>query len=101
MCILILLAAYYYFFPQLTFHLNLYMVPIIFREKDLVPFSASHLSLANKLVIYPAKQQKTRKILSEKIAQLNSAIDDVSAQLRAEDGPNGAAVASDEVEAAL
>lgn len=45
--------------------------------------------------------EKTRKILTEKIAQLNSAIDDVSSQLRAEDGPNGAAGASDEVEAAL
>lgn len=43
--------------------------------------------------------EKTRKILTEKIAQLNSAIDDVSSQLRADDDPNGAAVASDEVEA--
>lgn len=47
------------------------------------------------------KKQKTRKILTEKIAQLNSAIDDVSSQLRAEDAPNGTAVASDEVEAAI
>jgi hypothetical protein len=30
--------------------------------------------------------QKTRKNLNEKIAQLNAAIDDVSAQLRSEDG---------------
>lgn len=30
--------------------------------------------------------QKTRKNLNEKIAQLNAAIDDVSAQLRNEDG---------------
>lgn len=45
--------------------------------------------------------EKTRKILTEKIAQLNSAIDDVSSQLRAEDGPNVAAAASDEVEAAI
>lgn len=45
--------------------------------------------------------QKTRKILTEKIAQLNSAIDDVSAQLRTEDDdpPNGVAVNSGEVEA--
>ncbi|KAK1325753.1 hypothetical protein QJS10_CPA01g00237 [Acorus calamus] len=42
--------------------------------------------------------QKTRKILTEKIAQLNSAIDDVSSQLRADDEPNGVAVKSDEVE---
>ncbi|KAK9112411.1 hypothetical protein Scep_019930 [Stephania cephalantha] len=45
--------------------------------------------------------EKTRKILTEKIAQLNSAIDDVSAQLHAQDTPNGAAVAEDDVEAAM
>ncbi|XP_059439559.1 uncharacterized protein LOC132172125 [Corylus avellana] len=45
--------------------------------------------------------ERTRKILTEKIAQLNSAIDDVSAQLRADDAPNGAAVNSDEVEASI
>lgn len=45
--------------------------------------------------------QKTRKVLAEKIAQLNSAIDDVSSQLRTEDGPNGVAVGSDEIEAAI
>ncbi|THG06994.1 hypothetical protein TEA_022925 [Camellia sinensis var. sinensis] len=46
--------------------------------------------------------QKTRKVLAEKIAQLNSAIDDVSAQLRPEDDtPNGVAVDTDEVEAAI
>uniref|UniRef100_A0A2P2IX94 Localized to the inner membrane of the chloroplast n=1 Tax=Rhizophora mucronata TaxID=61149 RepID=A0A2P2IX94_RHIMU len=45
--------------------------------------------------------EKTRKILTEKIAQLNSAIDDVSAQLRSEDAPNGVASNSDEVEAAI
>ncbi|KAD3640633.1 hypothetical protein E3N88_00469 [Mikania micrantha] len=43
--------------------------------------------------------EKTRKILTEKIAQLNSAIDDVSAQLRADDPPNGSSVPTDEVEA--
>ncbi|MBA0765322.1 hypothetical protein Gotri_014539, partial [Gossypium trilobum] len=45
--------------------------------------------------------EKTRKILTEKIAQLNSAIDDVSAQLRSEDAPNGVAVNSDEIETAI
>ncbi|XP_021284259.1 uncharacterized protein LOC110416574 [Herrania umbratica] len=45
--------------------------------------------------------EKTRKVLTEKIAQLNSAIDDVSAQLRTEDPPNGVAVNSDEIEAAI
>ncbi|KAJ6351946.1 hypothetical protein OIU76_001206 [Salix suchowensis] len=45
--------------------------------------------------------EKTRKILAEKIEQLNSAIDDVSSQLRSEDAPNGASVHSDDVEAAI
>ncbi|KAK9948226.1 hypothetical protein M0R45_003812 [Rubus argutus] len=45
--------------------------------------------------------EKTRKILAEKIEQLNSAIDDVSAQLHADDAPNGVAVASDEIEASI
>ncbi|KAH7669342.1 Death-like domain-containing protein [Dioscorea alata] len=44
--------------------------------------------------------ERTRKILAEKIEQLNSAIDDVSAQLRADEAPNGTAVAADEIEAA-
>ncbi|GMJ02793.1 Carboxyltransferase Interactor1 [Hibiscus trionum] len=45
--------------------------------------------------------EKTRKVLTEKIAQLNAAIDDVSGQLRSEDAPNGVAVNSDEIEAAI
>ncbi|CAA2987182.1 uncharacterized protein LOC111397190 isoform X3 [Olea europaea subsp. europaea] len=45
--------------------------------------------------------ERTRKILTEKIAQLNSAIDDVSAQLRADDEPNGAAITADELEASI
>nr|AFK47386.1 unknown [Lotus japonicus] len=45
--------------------------------------------------------EKTRKVLAEKIEQLNAAIDEVSSQLRSEDeGPNGVAVNSDELEAA-
>ncbi|KAF6154315.1 hypothetical protein GIB67_026771 [Kingdonia uniflora] len=47
------------------------------------------------------KRQKTRKILAAKIEQLNSAIDEVSSQLRGEDGPNGVAVSSDVSEATL
>ncbi|WVZ20427.1 hypothetical protein V8G54_007749 [Vigna mungo] len=43
---------------------------------------------------------KTRKVLSEKIEQLNAAIDDVSAQLRSEEASNGVAINSDEIEAA-
>ncbi|KAM4099451.1 hypothetical protein ACJW30_07G160700 [Castanea mollissima] len=45
--------------------------------------------------------ERNRKILTEKIAQLNSAIDDVSAQLQGDDAPNGAAVNSDEVGASM
>ncbi|KAG5033726.1 hypothetical protein AAZX31_04G015200 [Glycine max] len=44
--------------------------------------------------------EKTRKVLAEKIEQLNAAIDDVSAQLRSEEASNGVAVNSDEIEAA-
>ena len=46
-------------------------------------------------------QQRTHKLLTEKIAQLNSAIDDVSAQLHGDDAPNEAAVNSDEVGALM
>ncbi|GMP99838.1 hypothetical protein CsSME_00047161 [Camellia sinensis var. sinensis] len=45
--------------------------------------------------------ERTRKILTEKIAQLNSAIDDVSSQLHADDTPNGTAVSPDELEASI
>lgn len=45
--------------------------------------------------------QKTRKTLAEKIAQLNSAIDDVSLQLKANDDDTEVAVNVDEVEAAI
>ncbi|KAA8547608.1 hypothetical protein F0562_004037 [Nyssa sinensis] len=45
--------------------------------------------------------EKTRKILTEKIAQLNSAIDDVSSQLRADDDPNETAAHPDELEASI
>uniref|UniRef100_A0A7N0R846 Uncharacterized protein n=1 Tax=Kalanchoe fedtschenkoi TaxID=63787 RepID=A0A7N0R846_KALFE len=43
--------------------------------------------------------EKKRKVLADKIAQLNSAIDDVSSQLRADDEPNGSAVYLQESEA--
>ncbi|CAN6579977.1 unnamed protein product [Malus baccata var. baccata] len=43
--------------------------------------------------------EKTRKVLAAKIAQLNSAIDDVSGQLRPEDDPDEVPVNSEEVEA--
>lgn len=45
--------------------------------------------------------EKTRKVLAEKIAQLNSAIDDVSSQLKADDDPNEVALNAKEVEAAI
>ena len=44
--------------------------------------------------------QKTRKVLTEKIAQLNSIVDDVFAQLRSEASPKGVAM-DDEIEAAI
>ncbi|XP_047318009.1 uncharacterized protein LOC124921394 [Impatiens glandulifera] len=43
--------------------------------------------------------ERTRRILSEKISQLNTAIDDVSSQLHADDEPNGVAVSPEELEA--
>lgn len=61
-------------------------------------FFSFFLSLINSTV-YFALMQKTRKVLADKIAQLNSAIDDVSSQLKSEDTPNGAALSTDEVEA--
>ncbi|CAA6663141.1 unnamed protein product [Spirodela intermedia] len=42
--------------------------------------------------------ERTRKILANKIEQLNSAIDDVSSQLRPEFSPNGTSAASDGAE---
>ncbi|KAB5547934.1 hypothetical protein DKX38_011340 [Salix brachista] len=45
--------------------------------------------------------EKTRQVLADKIAQLNSAIDEVSAQLHPEDAPNGTAVTSDEIQASI
>ncbi|KAI3459940.1 hypothetical protein Pfo_016603 [Paulownia fortunei] len=45
--------------------------------------------------------EKQRKKLAEKIEQLNSAIDNVSNQLRSEEPPNGAAVSSDDIEAII
>lgn len=45
--------------------------------------------------------QKQRKILTEKIVQLNDAIDDISNQLRSGDAENGAAVNLDEVESVI
>ncbi|KAK7309423.1 hypothetical protein RJT34_06136 [Clitoria ternatea] len=44
--------------------------------------------------------EKTRKVLTDKIAQLNAAIDGVSAQLRADEDPNESASTSEEVEGA-
>ncbi|KAI3465468.1 hypothetical protein Pfo_022131 [Paulownia fortunei] len=43
--------------------------------------------------------EKQRKKLAEKIEQLNSAIDNVSNQLRSEEPPNEAAVNADDIEA--
>lgn len=50
---------------------------------------------------YEAILQKKRKLLADKIAQLNAAIDDVSSQLRTVEEPNGYAVYFNEMEADL
>lgn len=55
-------------------------------------------SMTSKICLFDL--QKTRKVLAEKIEQLNAAIDDVSAQLRSEEATNGVAINSDEIEAA-
>ncbi|XP_073064704.1 uncharacterized protein [Primulina eburnea] len=45
--------------------------------------------------------EKQRKKLSEKIEQLNSAIDNVSNQLISEEPPNGVAIGADDIEALI
>nr|GMD56415.1 TRNA (guanine-N(7)-)-methyltransferase [Ipomoea batatas] len=45
--------------------------------------------------------ERTRKILSAKIEQLNTAIDSMSSQLNTKDAPNGIAVNPDELEASI
>ncbi|KAH1224150.1 hypothetical protein GmHk_11G031436 [Glycine max] len=45
--------------------------------------------------------ERTRKVLTEKIAQLNSAIDGVSAQLRPDEDSNEIALNSEEIEASI
>ncbi|XP_073134608.1 uncharacterized protein [Henckelia pumila] len=45
--------------------------------------------------------EKQRKKLAEKIEQLNSAIDNVSNQLRSDEPPNGSVVSSDDIEAII
>jgi gas vesicle protein len=74
-------------------------------SKVLAGAAADKKDLMRKLpkFIYDEEKalEKTRKILAEKIAQLNSAIDDVSSQLRTEDTPNDVVVNSDEIEATV
>ncbi|KAH9606773.1 hypothetical protein KSS87_009793 [Heliosperma pusillum] len=71
-------------------------------SKALAVAGADKKDLMRKLpkFIYDEEKalEKTRKILTEKIDQLNSAIDNVSSQLRSEGAPNGAAVNPDEME---
>ncbi|KAK7307424.1 hypothetical protein VNO77_40475 [Canavalia gladiata] len=45
--------------------------------------------------------EKTRKVLTDKIAQLNSAIDGISAQLRPDEDPEESAVNSEEMGASI
>uniref|UniRef100_A0A7N0V8D2 Uncharacterized protein n=1 Tax=Kalanchoe fedtschenkoi TaxID=63787 RepID=A0A7N0V8D2_KALFE len=66
---------------------------------------ADHKDLIRKLpnFIYDEERalERTRKKLEAKIAKLNSAIDNASAQIQIEDEPNGAAGNSNEAEAAI
>ncbi|CAM8974895.1 hypothetical protein QQ045_028693 [Rhodiola kirilowii] len=66
---------------------------------------ADHKDLMRKLPNFLYDEEKalerTRKKLEAKIAKLNSAIDNASAQIRIDDEPNNADVNSDEVEAAV
>ncbi|XP_004300120.1 PREDICTED: uncharacterized protein LOC101295716 [Fragaria vesca subsp. vesca] len=57
--------------------------------------------LPNFLYDEEKEVEKTRKILAEKIAQLNSAIDGVSGQLQTKEDPDEVHVNGDEVEAAI
>ncbi|XP_062164091.1 uncharacterized protein LOC133870862 [Alnus glutinosa] len=74
-------------------------------SKTLAGAGADRKDLMRKLpkFIYDEEKalERTRKVLAEKIAQLNSAIDGVSTQLRSEEEPNGVDVISDEVEAVI
>ena len=79
----------FYFHPFLTI-IDIVLVIIFFKCLQCIDIA---------LVVWWL--QRTRKILTEKIAQLNLAIDDVSAQLHGDDAPNGAAVNSDEVGASM
>ena len=76
------------YFHHLLTIIDIVLVIIFFKKKCLQCIDIA-------LVVWWL--QRTHKILTEKIAQLNSAIDDVSAQLHGDDAPNGATVNSDEV----
>ncbi|KAI7985141.1 putative LRR receptor-like serine/threonine-protein kinase [Camellia lanceoleosa] len=62
----------------------------IYDEEKALEVRSFSCILATATATAKRFEQRTRKILTEKIAQLNSAIDDVSSQLRADDTPNGA-----------
>ncbi|KAM5573932.1 hypothetical protein ABKV19_013450 [Rosa sericea] len=57
--------------------------------------------LPNFLYDEEKEVEKTRKVLAEKIAQLNSAIDGVSGQLRTKEDPDEVPVSADDVEATI
>ena len=42
--------------------------------------------------------QKTRKLVEDKIAQLNSDLDDISSRFRSEDAPNEVTVDANEIQ---
>ncbi|CAA2959863.1 Localized to the inner membrane of the chloroplast [Olea europaea subsp. europaea] len=74
-------------------------------SKALAGATADKKDLMRKLpkFIYDEEKalERQRKKLAEKIEQLNSAIDNVSNQLRSDEPPNGAAVNVDDMEALI
>lgn len=99
---------YGYFPSHLTTELSIFSVVIFYRLLisllcldwhlflcSIFPMSSTEIAQCN------LQPQKTRKVLAEKIAQLNSAIDDVSSQLKADDDLNEVALNAKEVEAAI
>ncbi|KAK7855791.1 hypothetical protein CFP56_026436 [Quercus suber] len=87
-------------------HAKKYLKPLNFNAKKLKIGTWKNLqnptAMTYDLIQGAVKcHWRTCKILIEKIAPLNSAIDDVSAQLHGDDAPNGVAVNSDEVGASM
>ncbi|KAG6526422.1 hypothetical protein ZIOFF_016406 [Zingiber officinale] len=81
----------------------LYHIPLIMISKALAGTDKKELMRKLPKFIYDEEKalEKTRKVLTQKIDELNLAIDEVSSQIHANDKPNGVAVSPDEIEAAI